>query len=109
MYGVIAAAMWPTGSSAATATKKSVYAEVAGSAAWSRSTPHRAAILTAVRVVAAGEALLASSVTRRLIERFAAQPSSAARSPSALAQLTERESEVFVLVAQGLSNAEIAN
>jgi len=66
-------------------------------------------ILTAVRVVAAGEALLAPSVTRRLIERFAAQPSSAARSPSALAQLTERESEVFVLVAQGLSNAEIAN
>jgi DNA-binding NarL/FixJ family response regulator len=66
-------------------------------------------ILTAVRVVAAGEALLAPSVTRRLIERFAAQPSSAARPPSALAQLTERESEVFVLVAQGLSNAEIAN
>jgi DNA-binding NarL/FixJ family response regulator len=66
-------------------------------------------ILTAVRVVAAGEALLAPSVTRRLIERFAAQPSPAARPPSALAQLTERESEVFVLVAQGMSNAEIAN
>jgi DNA-binding NarL/FixJ family response regulator len=66
-------------------------------------------ILTAVRVVAAGEALLAPSVTRRLIERFAAQPSPAARPPSALAQLTERESEVFVLVARGLSNAEIAN
>jgi DNA-binding NarL/FixJ family response regulator len=66
-------------------------------------------ILTAVRVVAAGEALLAPSVTRRLIERFAAQPSPAARPPSALAQLTERESEVFALVAQGMSNAEIAN
>lgn len=66
-------------------------------------------ILTAVRVVAAGEALLAPSVTRRLIERFAAQPSSPARPPSALAQLTERESEVFVLVAQGMSNAEIAS
>lgn len=66
-------------------------------------------ILTAVRVVAAGEALLAPSVTRRLIERFAAQPSSAARPPSALAQLTERESEVLALVARGLSNAEIAN
>jgi DNA-binding NarL/FixJ family response regulator len=66
-------------------------------------------ILTAVRVVAAGEALLAPSVTRRLIERFAAQPSPPARPPSPLAQLTERESEVFVLVAQGLSNAEIAN
>jgi DNA-binding NarL/FixJ family response regulator len=66
-------------------------------------------ILTAVRVVAAGEALLAPSVTRRLIERFAAQPSSPARPPSALAQLTERESEVLVLVAQGMSNVEIAN
>jgi DNA-binding NarL/FixJ family response regulator len=66
-------------------------------------------ILTAVRVVAAGEALLAPSVTRRLIERFAAQSSSAARPSSALAQLTERESEVFALVAQGMSNAEIAN
>ena len=66
-------------------------------------------ILTAVRVVAAGEALLAPSVTRRLIERFAAQPSSPARPPSTLSQLTERESEVFVLVAQGMSNAEIAN
>jgi DNA-binding NarL/FixJ family response regulator len=66
-------------------------------------------ILTAVRVVAAGEALLAPSVTRRLIGRFVAQSSPPARPPSALAQLTERESEVFVLVAQGLSNAEIAN
>jgi len=65
-------------------------------------------ILNAVRVVAAGEALLAPSVTRRLIERFAAQPS-AARPRSALAQLTERESEVLALVAQGLSNAEIGN
>lgn len=66
-------------------------------------------ILTAVRVVAAGEALLAPSVTRRLIGRFAAQPSPPTRPSSALAQLTERESEVFVLVAQGMSNAEIAN
>jgi DNA-binding NarL/FixJ family response regulator len=66
-------------------------------------------ILNAVRVVAAGEALLAPSVTRRLIERFAAQPSTAGHPPSELAQLTERESEILVLVAQGLSNAEIAN
>jgi DNA-binding NarL/FixJ family response regulator len=65
-------------------------------------------ILNAVRVVAAGEALLAPSVTRRLIERFAAEPSPA-RPPSGLAQLTERESEVLALVAQGLSNAEIAH
>jgi DNA-binding NarL/FixJ family response regulator len=66
-------------------------------------------ILNAVRVVAAGEALLAPSVTRRLIERFAAQPSAAARPSTALSQLTERESEVLALVARGLSNAEIAN
>ena len=65
-------------------------------------------ILNAVRVVAAGEALLAPTVTRRLIERFAAQPPPA-RPPIALDQLTERESEVLRLVAQGLSNAEIAD
>jgi DNA-binding NarL/FixJ family response regulator len=66
-------------------------------------------ILNAVRVVAAGEALLAPSVTRRLIERFAAQASAAAHPSTALSQLTERESEVLALVARGLSNAEIAN
>ena len=65
-------------------------------------------ILNAVRVVAAGEALLAPSVTRRLIERFAAQ-APPARPPIALGQLTDRESEVLRLVAQGLSNAEIAD
>ena len=65
-------------------------------------------ILNAVRVVAAGDALLAPSVTRRLIERFAAQPPPG-RPSIALDQLTERESEVLRLVAQGLSNAEIAD
>jgi len=64
-------------------------------------------LVAAVRVVAAGEALLAPSVTRRLIEEFARRPV-AAGPPRGLDELTEREREVLVLMAQGLSNAEIA-
>ena len=60
-----------------------------------------------VRMVAAGDALLAPSITRRLIEEFAAAPSAAAPPPG-LDELTPRELEVFKLVARGLSNAEIA-
>jgi DNA-binding NarL/FixJ family response regulator len=64
-------------------------------------------LLHAIEVVAAGEALIAPSVTRRLIAEFAARRDPA-QPPAGLAALTDREREVLRLVAQGLSNAEIA-
>ena len=66
-----------------------------------------AELLEAIRVVAAGDALLAPSVTRRLLDRFARDVPDD-RVPPSLASLTERELEILRLVAQGLSNAEIA-
>lgn len=67
-------------------------------------------LLTAVRVVADGQALLAPTITRRLVEHFVQRPTSGgvAAPPKWLATLTPRETEVLAAVARGRSNAEIA-
>jgi DNA-binding NarL/FixJ family response regulator len=65
-------------------------------------------LVAAIRVVAAGEALLAPSITKRLIEDFARAAAPAESPPAGLNDLTARELEVFKLVARGMSNAEIA-
>ena len=62
----------------------------------------------AVRVVASGDALLAPTITRRLIEDFVRRPPPGSRAPVELAELSDRELQVLKLIAQGLSNAEIA-
>lgn len=63
-------------------------------------------LIEAIRVIAAGDAIIAPSITKRLITEFASRPQSA--EPEGLKDLTEREVEVLQLVARGLSNAEIA-
>jgi DNA-binding NarL/FixJ family response regulator len=73
-------------------------------------------LLAAIRVIASGDALLAPSITRRLIAEFAARPEpvrpgtagTGTASPDLLASITDRERQVLALVAEGLSNAEIA-
>jgi DNA-binding NarL/FixJ family response regulator len=66
-------------------------------------------LVTGIRAVASGDALLAPSVTRRVIEEFVRRPPASARTlPPALDELTARELEVLKLIARGLSNAEIA-
>jgi DNA-binding NarL/FixJ family response regulator len=65
-------------------------------------------LIRAIRVVAAGDALLAPSVTKRLIEEFAKRPEPVPTKAKELESLTEREREVLREIARGLSNAEIA-
>jgi DNA-binding NarL/FixJ family response regulator len=65
-------------------------------------------LIAAVRAAAAGDALLAPSVTRLLIEAFARRPPATTPSPSRLASLTARERDTLLLLARGRSNAEIA-
>lgn len=66
-------------------------------------------LLAAIRVVADGDALIAPSITRRLVQEFVSRPSTPPASPpDRLESITEREREVLGLVAEGLSNAEIA-
>ncbi|ROO50976.1 LuxR family two component transcriptional regulator [Micromonospora sp. Llam0] len=79
----------------------------AGAAGFLVKNTQPAELIQGVRVVAAGDGLLSPSVTRRVIEQFAARTAAPA-APRRLAELTDREQEVVALVGTGLSNDEIA-
>jgi DNA-binding NarL/FixJ family response regulator len=86
-----------------------VYAAIrAGASGFLLKDVEPAQLVDAVRVVARGDALLAPTVTRRLLERFADALPGAPTVPAELVSLTRREREILELVATGLSNAEIA-
>lgn len=81
----------------------------AGASAFLLKSAPAESLVTGVRVVAAGESLLAPEITRRLIEEHLRRRPPAAQIATALADLTERELEVLRLVARGRSNSEIAH
>jgi len=87
-----------------------VYAAIqAGASGFLLKDARPAQLVEAIQVIAAGDALLAPTVTRRLLAQFArALPAGQATPPPALAELTARETEVLRLLASGLSNAELA-
>lgn len=78
-----------------------------GASGFLAKTVSREELCRAVHVVAAGEALLSPSVTRRVIAEFTRRPSASTPRPAHLTSLTEREREVLTMIAGGLSNAEI--
>jgi len=80
----------------------------AGASGFLLKTAPPAKLADAVRTVAAGEALLAPAITRRLIEEYVRRPPPGETIPGRLDELTEREREVLQLIARGLSNTEIA-
>jgi DNA-binding NarL/FixJ family response regulator len=80
----------------------------AGAAGFLLKDASRERLVEAIRVVHAGEALLSPSITRRLVEDFAARTDPPEMPSALLDELTPREREVLVLVARGLSNGEIA-
>jgi len=80
----------------------------AGASAFLLKDVRPAQLVEAIRIVAAGDALLAPSVTRRLLDRFARSLPDRQPAPASLSTLTEREVEVLRLLASGLSNAELS-
>jgi DNA-binding NarL/FixJ family response regulator len=80
----------------------------AGASGFLLKDANREQLASAVRTVAAGDTLLAPAITRRLIEDFCLRPPPSAGPPAAAKELSPRELQVFRLLAQGMSNAEIA-